>query len=235
MLQKLKDTFSAPFTVLVLQISLVAVIIVSVTLVKFLGGDIYTDLKQWYIVNFDDDTDVNEVVNPESKQPELTDKNEDTATETEQSEIDTLPTVTNTVLQSTKTDSVNSMCLPLQNGTVTSEFGGRINPITNANEKHKGLDLSSPEGSSIYAAADGEVILSQKSSSYGNYIIIDHGGGLKTLYAHCSKLLIEKGDSVKKGQVIAKVGSTGQSTRPHLHFEVILNGEYLNPSWLINW
>lgn len=235
MLQKLKENLSAPFTVLVLQISLVAVIIVSVTAIKFLGGDIYTDLKQWYIVNFDDDTDVNEVVNPENNQPEITENSEEEENQTEQSETVVLPTVTNTVLQSTNTDSVNSMCLPLQNGTVTSEFGGRINPITNVSEKHKGLDLSASEGSDIYAAADGEVILAQSSSSYGNYIIIDHGGGLKTLYAHCSKLLTEKGDIVKKGQVIAKVGSTGQSTRPHLHFEVILNEQNLNPSWLINW
>ncbi len=233
MWQKLKENLSAPFAVLVLQISFVAVIIVSVTLVKFLGGDIYTDLKQWYIVNFNDDTDVNEVVNPETKPIENTEKTKETEIETPNTS--TMPTVTNTVLQTTKTDSVNSMCLPLQNGTVTSEFGARINPITDASEKHKGLDLSAPQGSSIYAAADGEVILAQKSSSYGNYIIIDHGGGLKTLYAHCSQLLIEKGDSVKKGQVIAKVGSTGQSTRPHLHFEVILNEQYLNPSWLINW
>lgn len=233
MWQKFKENLTAPFSVLVLQISFVAVIIVSVTAVKFLGGDIYTDLKQWYIVNFNDDTNVDEVVNPESKPPGTTLEKEETKTETPTT--DELPTVTNTVLQTTKTDSVNSMCLPLQNGIVTSEFGGRINPITNAAEKHKGLDLSAPEGSSIYAAADGEVILAQNSSSYGNYIIIDHGGGLKTLYAHCSKLLIEKGDSVKKGQMIAKVGSTGQSTRSHLHFEVILNEQYLNPSWLINW
>ncbi len=235
MLQKLKETFSAPFAVFVLQVSFVAVIIVSVTAVKFLGGDIYTDLKQWYIVNFNDDTDVNEVINPESESPKTTQEIEKSNTEKQTQNMDALPTVTNTVLQTTKTGGVNSMCLPLQNGTVTSEFGGRINPITNASEKHKGLDLSAPYGSSIYAAADGEVILAQNSSSYGNYIIINHGGGLKTLYAHCSELLIEKGDIVKKSQVIAKVGSTGQSTRSHLHFEVILNEQYLNPSWLINW
>lgn len=231
MLQKLKEHLSAPFSVLVLQVSLVAVIIVSVTAVKFLGGDIYTDLKQWYIVNFNDDTDVNEVKNPEIKEPEIT-ENE---LQAEQEAYETAPVASDSILKNTATNSVNSMCVPLQNATVTSEFGGRINPITNASEKHKGLDLSSPQGSNIYAAADGVVELAQKSSSYGNYIIIDHGGGLKTLYAHCSKLLINKGENVAKGQVIAKVGSTGQSTRPHLHFEVILNGQYLNPSWLINW
>lgn len=233
MLQKLKENLSAPFTVFVLQISLVAVIIVSVTAVKFLGGDIYTDLKRWYIVNFNDDTSVNEVKNPQSNEAvqEITLNTIQTSSEQTKEVVSVM---SNSAVD-TNENSVNSMCLPVQNGTITSDFGNRTNPITKKGEAHKGLDISAPHGSNIFAAAEGTVELAQNSSSYGNYVIINHTGGLKTLYAHCSKLLVSEGQNIKKGQVIALVGSTGQSTRSHLHFEVISNGQYLNPAWLINW
>ncbi len=233
MLQKLKENLSAPFTVFVLQISLVAIIIVSVTAVKFLGGDIYTDLKGWYIVNFNDDTSVKEVKNPESNR--LNQDVPQDKTETPKEETNEVLSVMSNSVVNKNENSVNSMCLPLQNGTVTSSFGSRTNPITKKSETHKGLDISATHGSNIFAAADGTVELAQKSGSYGNYIIINHTGGLKTLYAHCSKLLVSEGQSIKKGQVIALVGSTGQSTGSHLHFEVISNGQNLDPAWLINW
>lgn len=226
MLQKLKQNLTAPFRIFVLQISLVALIIVSVTAVKFLDGDIYLDLKRWYTVNFNDNTDVNEVKNPQKTQQKEEEKDIEKNIE---------PTATNTVLLSPIQNDINSMCVPLQSSTVSSSFGSRTNPITKKSESHKGLDLSAPSGSGIYAAADGTVELAQNSGSYGNYIIINHSGSLKTLYAHCSKLLVKEGQKVAKGEVIAQVGSTGQSTRPHLHFEVILNGQNLNPEWLINW
>ena len=236
MFDRFKKSFKAPFMVFVLQISMVAVIIVSVTAIKFLGGDMYTDLKQWYILNFEDETNAAEVIEPS----QIIDENTEQIIEpiTEETQLVT-PTVsekiTNMSTGKTQVSSVNALCIPLQNALVTSEFGGRKNPITKKSENHKGLDLSAPEGSSIYAATEGIVEISQRSSSYGNYIVINHGNGLKNLYAHCSKLLVNSGDQVKKGQVIAKVGSTGQSTRPHLHFEVLLNDQNLNPSWLINW
>ena len=226
MFKKIKENLTAPFAVFVLQLSLATIIIVSVTAVKFLGGDIYTYLKNWYVTNFNDHTDVNEVKKPQAPQDDAEQtKNDDNYQ----------PTVTTVALNSPITNSTNSMCAPLQNASLSSDFGPRTNPITKANENHKGLDLSAPTGSGIFAAADGTVELAQKSSTYGNYIIINHTGGLKTLYAHCSKLLVKQGEKVSKGQVIALVGSTGQSTGPHLHFEVILNDKNLNPQWLINW
>ena len=101
---------------------------------------------------------------------------------------------------------------------------------------HQGIDIPAPVGTDIYAVNDGEVVLSAKHSSYGEYIIVDHGGGISTLYAHCSKRLVQKGDTVKRGDHIAEMGSTGQSTGPHLHFEVRVNGKHEDPisnGWII--
>lgn len=234
MLEKIKEKLGAPLTVFVLQISVVAVIVVAVTAIKFLNGDIYGDLRQWYILNFQDETDVNEVINPEKDETkDITEpKTENISTKG----TDAVPVIS--VSSKTKTSynyGINSLCVPVSNATISSDYGDRSNPITHSFETHKGLDLAANMGSAIYAAADGVVTIAQKSSSYGNYLVIDHGDGLKTLYAHCSKLNVKAGDTVKKSQVVANVGNTGQSTRPHLHFEVILNGKNLNPNWLINW
>lgn len=113
---------------------------------------------------------------------------------------------------------------------ITSKFGDREAPTAGASTNHKGIDISASTGSSILAAADGEVIISTYSYSAGNYIMINHGGGVYTVYMHCSQLLASEGDQVKQGQVIAKVGSTGYSTGPHLHFGIRVGGNYVNPS-----
>jgi murein DD-endopeptidase MepM/ murein hydrolase activator NlpD len=112
---------------------------------------------------------------------------------------------------------------------VTSEFGYRIHPILGYRKLHTGIDIGAPYGATVIAANTGKVIASYYNSSYGNMIIIDHGGGIATLYAHLSSRLVSVGATVHRGQTIAKVGSTGMSTGPHLHFEVRLNGVYQNP------
>lgn len=113
---------------------------------------------------------------------------------------------------------------------ITSKFGSRTSPTEGASSNHQGIDISASSGSNIVAAASGTVVISTYSYSAGNYIMINHGGGVYTVYMHCSKLLASVGDSVKQGEVIAKVGSTGYSTGPHLHFGVRINGSYVNPS-----
>ena len=113
---------------------------------------------------------------------------------------------------------------------VTSPFGGRSSPTEGASSNHQGMDIGAASGSNIIAAAAGEVIISTYSYSAGNYIMINHGGGVYTVYMHCSQLIASKGDKVTQGQVIAKVGSTGYSTRPHLHFGIRVNGSYVNPA-----
>lgn len=108
-------------------------------------------------------------------------------------------------------------------GTITSRFGKRWGKL------HKGIDISASTGTNVYAFADGKVTFSGRQGSYGNLVIISHGNGLQTYYAHNSKLLVNVGQSVKKGQHIAEVGSTGNSTGPHCHFEVRKNGTPVNP------
>ena len=112
----------------------------------------------------------------------------------------------------------------------SSNFGYRIHPIKHTKRLHAGVDLAAPGGSPIVAAMSGRVILARAGSGYGNYIIVDHGNGYATLYAHCSKLLVKKGQRVSRGQQIAKVGSTGASTGNHLHFEVRVKGTPVNPA-----
>lgn len=112
---------------------------------------------------------------------------------------------------------------------ITSEFGGRSSPTEGASTNHKGVDIGAASGSDILAAASGTVTISTYSVSAGNYIMIDHGGGVSTVYMHCSSRLVSVGDEVEQGQVIAKVGSTGYSTGPHLHFGIRSGGDYVNP------
>jgi len=112
---------------------------------------------------------------------------------------------------------------------VSSEFGYRIHPIFHTRKLHSGIDLAAPGGSPILAAADGKVVAASYSSSMGNYVMIDHGGGLITIYMHASALYVSKGQNVSAGDKIAAVGSTGNSTGNHLHFTVRLNGEYQDP------
>ncbi len=112
---------------------------------------------------------------------------------------------------------------------ISSYFVTRINPIYGHVERHNGIDIPCGYGTNIYAANSGKVIVSEYHYSYGNYVVIDHGGGISTLYAHNSKLLVKVGDTVTKGQVIAKAGSTGDSTGNHCHFMVRENGTAVNP------
>ena len=112
---------------------------------------------------------------------------------------------------------------------ISSSFGNRLHPTLNVWKFHTGIDIGCSAGKNIVAAASGKVIMSQWYGGYGNCVMIDHGGGIVTLYGHASKLLVSKGQVVKQGQVIALVGSTGRSTGPHLHFEVRKNGQYIDP------
>ncbi len=112
---------------------------------------------------------------------------------------------------------------------ISDDYGYRIHPILKVKQFHNGLDMAAPGGSPILAAYDGTVVASAYSSSMGNYIMIDHGDSLYTIYMHASALYVQKGAEVSKGQKIAAVGTTGRSTGNHLHFSVRLNGNYVSP------
>lgn len=112
---------------------------------------------------------------------------------------------------------------------VTSKYGYRIHPVYGTQKFHSGIDIGAPQGVQVLAAADGVVTLAATNGGYGQCVIINHGSGLATLYGHNSQLFVKQGDKVKKGDLIAYVGSTGVSTGPHLHFEVRENGATRDP------
>lgn len=133
-------------------------------------------------------------------------------------------------LQSTGKYSGGALAWPLPGHTnITSPYGMRLHPTLKVRKMHTGIDLSAPSGTTIVAANSGTVISAGYNAAYGKYIIIDHGGGISTLYGHQSKLCVSKGDKVTRGQKIGEVGTTGYSTGNHLHFEVRRNGEHENP------
>ena len=117
-------------------------------------------------------------------------------------------------------------------GKVTSRFGEREILISGMTGDHKGIDIAANKGTEIKAALDGQVEVASKNSQYGNFIKIKKDDIL-TVYAHCEKLKVSKGDKIKQGDVIATVGSTGVATGPHLHFEIRLNSRYINPELII--
>ena len=114
-------------------------------------------------------------------------------------------------------------------GTLTSTFGSRKSPFTGQSEFHKGLDIAAKRGTAVVAPANGRVTMADNKGSYGKMMVIDHGYGVVTRYAHLSKFLKKKGESVKRGEEIARIGNTGRSTGPHLHYEVHLNGMPVDP------
>lgn len=123
---------------------------------------------------------------------------------------------------------------PVNEGWMSSKYGYRSDPFNGRRQFHKGIDFAAEKGTPIYAVAGGIVTKARRHPQYGWMVEIDHRNGYVTVYAHASEVLVVKGDVVKKGQEIAKVGSTGRSTGPHLHFEVRKNGHTINPARLLS-
>ncbi len=114
-------------------------------------------------------------------------------------------------------------------GEISSPFGWRIDPFTGKRAYHRGIDIRAKEGTPVKSAESGEVIFAGEKGGYGNLVIIEHSGGYRTYYAHLEEIDVKEGDSVAKGAIIGKVGSTGRSTGPHLHFEIRRGDRVLNP------
>jgi murein DD-endopeptidase MepM/ murein hydrolase activator NlpD len=119
---------------------------------------------------------------------------------------------------------------PVGEGWLSSRFGKRNDPFTGKQDFHKGLDFAGKKGSEVIAVGDGVVSWSGKRSGYGNLVEVTHGNGYVTRYGHNERNLVKVGDTVRKGQQIARMGSTGRSTGPHVHFEVLRNGKAVNPA-----
>ena len=118
-------------------------------------------------------------------------------------------------------------------GWLSSSFGNRRDPFNGGRDFHPGLDIAADLGEAVIAPADGEVIAASYTGNYGNLIVIDHGFGITTRYAHLSRYAVRPGQAVQRGQTIGYVGSTGRSTSPHLHYEVLVNGQLTNPLRLL--
>jgi murein DD-endopeptidase MepM/ murein hydrolase activator NlpD len=122
----------------------------------------------------------------------------------------------------------------VEQGHLSSKFGKRIDPFTGKQEQHKGIDVAGKEGSRIMAVGDGVVTWSGERTGYGNLVEINHGDGFVTRYGHNKLPLVNAGETVRKGQAIALMGSTGRSTGPHVHIEVVHNGKQVNPTKYLN-
>ncbi len=141
-------------------------------------------------------------------------------TETTASKVQTVSFTTNTLK--------GKILLPVE-GRWSSYFGERTNPVTGVYTFHNGLDIAASEGTNIKAALDGKVKIADYTSANGNYIVMEHGN-VTTTYCHCSKLLVKAGNVIRQGETIALVGTTGNSTGPHLHFEIKVDGELIDPA-----
>ncbi len=142
---------------------------------------------------------------------------------------DSLSSIEAKILQQSVLKDMLPNGTPVSAAYNSSSYGWRIDPFTGGKAFHEGLDFPANTGTPIRAAADGIVSEADHTSDYGNIVKIEHGAGLETRYAHASKLLVSVGERVVKGQEVAEVGSTGRSTGPHLHYEIRLNGESLDP------
>ena len=241
--KRITNTGDSYFDHAISQIVLCGILLVAVLLIRLIGGDWYLSVRSQYQNTFGDVTSAEEVTNPKNvvtptamnvTQTVFSPLAVDSSYGDSVDDSSALPKTESLLLSTGMPKSnINEMAIPVS-GRITSPFGYRIHPIHGTRLFHQGVDIGADEGDPIVAALPGRVQESNYNDSYGNYVILDHGGGLKTVYAHCQQRLIETGQRVNKGETIALVGTTGVSTGPHLHFEV-RRGEYrIDPTWVVD-
>lgn len=201
------------------QLGICIAVVAGAIILKSIGGELYANSATWFFDNYNDTIFTSDEILPSIFRDETVVAEESMKTYSE--------TNTEAIAESVK----KSFAAPVEKGVLTSSFGERKNG--DSSEYHKGIDISAEKGSSICSVLDGVVCAAEKNESYGNYVVIDHGDDLKTLYAHCDKLLVSKNQNVKAGDKIAAAGSTGDAQGVHLHFELIKSGKNIDPKLLI--
>ena len=220
---------------LICQTVICVVFVLFVLALKVFGGEFYEYSKEFFNENFDKPINVNQVLNANQAQ-KIIDIQSTVygagGTEEEIKYLKEKSELSKSEKNNVESSDLNSMCVPVS-GEITSEYSYRVHPISGEYKFHSGLDVGADYGTNIKCALDGKVIKvdNQELTTYGKFIRVSHSNGVDTVYAHCSEIIASVGDVVKKGDVIAKVGSTGNSTGPHLHFEVRVNDVCLNPKW----
>ncbi len=194
----------------IIQIIACITVIIFVLLLKSIGGNVYDGFKNWYI------SEINRSLIAEDANNEY-----NLALNNINNLIKIKINGKNKALASTMNSTLHK---PLETAVITTHFS----------EQHKGVDLAANKGTAISSCFDGIIAEAANSPSFGNYIKIEHENGMKSLYAHCDTLCVTVGDTVKKGQQIATVGSSGNSTGDHLHMEISINDEYFDPLALID-
>jgi murein DD-endopeptidase MepM/ murein hydrolase activator NlpD len=241
--EKTKDSF---MTVLIVQIVVSAAVIGIMLYSFFNSGSFYKTIVEEYKEQMSEDYLQEDVSEAFMKMNEYADvfaqKNEE---EVCYAETETVISAGGKDILFTSLDALEGICfekietgvemdVPLNDYTVSSEFGYRIGPISGEAGMHTGIDLAASYGTEIKAAAPGKIVDASWDNSYGNYVKILHDNNTVSIYAHCSSLCAQEGESAETGDVIARVGSTGDSTGNHLHFEIRKDNIRINPSFYID-
>lgn len=212
-----------------IQVGACLVILVAVVGIRLIGGSVYDTVKRWYIGSINESILVNVT---KDDLLEIFGKNTSSTSNTEVTQTGALVQANKLMVTYGKNQEgpvTLSVLLksPVANGTVTSAFGER------EGEFHQGVDIAASADTPITASLTGTVEEVNENVSYGKYVLLDHGSGIKTKYAHCSEITVKQGDFVKVGEMIAKVGSTGESTGPHVHLELLINGVPYDPQMVL--
>ncbi len=208
---------------IIIQLIVSAVIVIAAFVIKLIGGTLHSQIGTWFYDNYNNSIFINTADGTVPYTDNI--KLKETSTPTPDIEIRENEDITEKLKK--------NITEPLKEAVITSGFGSR--ELNGEEQNHKGIDLGADKGTEIYAAFEGTVVISQEDSTYGNYVVISHNDNVKTLYAHCSKLLVKKGDKLKAGDKIALVGATGDADGNHLHFEVLVDGKNIDPSKLLSY
>ena len=183
--------------------------------------------ENWNLITIENKGNVKENIQEVSTKPTTQKNTEKTTSKPSENKVDPPSYVAN----ETKIEKKETYQHPLKNSKfrLTSPFGYRTHPVYKTKRFHSGVDFGAAKGVSIYSVQNGKVLRAGTARGYGNYIVIDHGNGIKSAYAHMNEMFIKKGQSIKKGDKIGSVGMTGTATGNHLHFEIISNNKKTNP------